>query len=122
MCRRIAERFPGVQVDPISADQVAEISQEVTVVVNTTPVSSWHTPGTPLNAALLRRSHWVVEVVYQPLRTELLQSAEALGCRTVDGGQMMVNQAAYSYRCFTSSAADRYRMSQRFRQITGQHC
>ena len=91
-------------------------------MVNTTPVGSWHTPGTPLNAALLRRSHWVVEVVYQPLRTELLQSAEALGCRTVDGGQMMVNQAAYSYRCFTGSAADRDRMSQRFRQITGQHC
>ena len=119
LCRRLAEHFPGVHVEAISEGQVSEVAQEATGVVNATPVGSWHTPGTPLSAAMLRRNQWVVEVVYQPLRTELLQAAEALGCRTVDGGQMMVNQAAYSYRYFTGNAADRDRMSQHFRQLAG---
>jgi shikimate dehydrogenase len=120
LCRRMAERFPDVHIEAISEDRVAEVAQEATGLVNATPVGTWHTPGAPLSAALLRPSHWVVEVIYQPLRTELLQSAEALGCRTVDGGQMMVNQAAYSYRCFTGTAADRDRMSKHFRQLAGQ--
>ena len=71
-------------------------------------------PGLPLPAALLRPSLWVAEIIYFPLETELLRSARALGCHTLDGGGMAVFQAAEAFRLFTGIQPDTQRMLQHF--------
>jgi shikimate dehydrogenase len=72
-------------------------------------------PGLPLPAGLLRPDLWVAEVVYFPLVTALLQAARELGCRTADGGGMVVFQAAEAFRLFTGIEPDALRMLGRFR-------
>ena len=62
-------------------------------------------PGLPLPAELLHPGLWVAEVVYRPLETELLRTARALGCATLDGGGMAVFQAADAFRLFTGPRA-----------------
>ena len=57
-------------------------------LVNTTPMGMAKLPGMPVPAELLRGELWVAEIVYFPLETELLRTARALGCRTLDGGNM----------------------------------
>lgn len=84
-------------------------------VINTTPVGMAKYPGTPLPAALLRASMWVAEIIYFPLETELLRAARMLGCRTVDGGGMVVFQAAEAFRLFTGTVPDSARMLVNFR-------
>jgi shikimate dehydrogenase len=84
-------------------------------LINTTPVGMAKYPGTPLPPALLRAEMWVAEIVYFPLETELLRAARALGCRTVDGGGMVVFQAAEAFRLFTGVEPDSARMLERFR-------
>jgi shikimate dehydrogenase len=84
-------------------------------LINTTPVGMAKYPGTPLPPALLRAEMWVAEIVYFPLETELLRAARALGCRTVDGGGMVVFQAAEAFRLFTGVEPDPARMLERFR-------
>jgi shikimate dehydrogenase len=84
-------------------------------IVNTTPVGMARYPGLPLPVALLRPTLWVAEVVYFPLVTALLQAARELGCRTVDGGGMVVFQAAEAFRLFTGVEPDPLRMLARFR-------
>ncbi len=64
--------------------------------------------------ALLRPELWVADVVYRPLETELLRDARAAGCRTLDGGGMVVLQAAGSFERFTGRTADRDRMLRHF--------
>ena len=47
----------------------------------------------------------VVDIVYKPLRTRLLQQAEAAGARTVDGLGMLVHQAARAFELWTGQRA-----------------
>jgi shikimate dehydrogenase len=76
-------------------------------------------PGLPVPASALHTDLWVAEVVYFPLETELLRTARALGCRTLDGGGMAVFQAAAAFEIFTGMEANRDRMLRHFAEIPG---
>jgi shikimate dehydrogenase len=84
-------------------------------VINATPVGMLKYPGLPLPVSLLNPSKWVAEIVYFPLETALLREARAIGCPTVDGGGMVVFQAAEAFRLFTGIKPDALRMLARFR-------
>jgi shikimate dehydrogenase len=86
-------------------------------VVNCTPVGMAKYPGLPLPAALLRPAHWVAEIVYFPLETELLRTARALGCAALDGGGMAVFQAVGAFRLFTGLEPDAERMLRHFEEL-----
>ncbi|MFE5395915.1 shikimate dehydrogenase [Streptomyces sp. NPDC056568] len=75
-------------------------------IVHATPTGMAAHPGLPLPAELLHPALWVAEVVYRPLETELLRTARALGCATLDGGGMAVFQAADAFRLFTGREPD----------------
>ncbi len=47
----------------------------------------------------------VVDIVYKPLRTRLLQQAEMVGARTVNGLGMLVHQAARAFELWTGNQA-----------------
>ncbi len=79
-------------------------------IVHATPTGMAAHPGLPLHAGLLHAGLWVAEVVYRPLETELLRTARALGCATLDGGGMAVFQAADAFRLFTGREPDAVRM------------
>jgi shikimate dehydrogenase len=83
-------------------------------IINCTPVGMNKSPGTLLPAELLRRELWVADVVYVPLRTELLRLAAAKGCRTLEGGGMAVFQAGEALRLFTGKTPDFERMLAQF--------
>ena len=88
-------------------------------LVNTTPMGMAKLPGMPLPAALLRPELWVAEIVYFPLETELLRNARALGCRTLDGGNMAVFQAVKAFELFSGVAPDAQRMLAHFQSMKG---
>ncbi|MBO3750146.1 shikimate dehydrogenase [Streptosporangiaceae bacterium NEAU-GS5] len=79
-------------------------------LVNATPTGMVGHPGLPLSSELLHPDLWVADIVYSPLRTALLREAEALGCRTLHGGGMVVFQAAHAFRLFTGVEPDMERM------------
>ena len=83
-------------------------------IVNCTPVGMEKHPGAPVPAPWLRPDLWVADIVYVPLRTQLLELAEAAGCRTLAGGGMAVFQAAEAFRLFTGMDADAERMLRQF--------
>jgi shikimate dehydrogenase len=96
---------------------VGDLAAEVAAadgLVNCTPVGMAKLPGTPLPVALLRTALWVAEIVYFPLETELLRTARAIGCRTLDGGGMAVFQAVGAFRLFTGLEPDAARMQRHF--------
>jgi shikimate dehydrogenase len=77
-----------------------------TVLVNATPVGM--TPdvdGIPISPDLLGRFGVVMDIVYQPLQTRLLREAEAHGCATIDGLQMLIHQGAAQFELFTGRPA-----------------
>jgi shikimate dehydrogenase len=56
---------------------------------------------TILSRAALRRFEWVVDLIYNPLRTRLLREAELEGCRVRSGLGMLVRQGAEQFRLWT---------------------
>jgi shikimate dehydrogenase len=88
-------------------------------LVNTTPMGMAKLPGTPVPAELLRKQMWVAEIVYFPLETQLLRDARALGCRTLDGGNMAVFQAVKAFELFSGVVPDAQRMLEHFQSMNG---
>jgi shikimate dehydrogenase len=98
---------------------VSSLEDELAVadgVVNCTPVGMNGHAGSPLTQDLLRPGLWVADLVYVPLRTELLRMAEGAGCRILEGGGMAVFQAAEAFRIFTGLTPDTGRMLRRFEE------
>ena len=108
---RLDARFPG-RVE-IATDITAAFAQAVGVV-NATPVGMAKYPGLPFAPALLSPRHWVAEIVYFPAETALLRLARELGCRTLSGLGMAVNQAVRAFELFTGIAPDRASMTRHF--------
>ncbi|UZE17219.1 shikimate dehydrogenase [Pseudomonas sp. B21-054] len=86
-------------------------------LVNTTPMGMAKLPGMPVPVELLHGQLWVAEIVYFPLETELLRNARALGCRTLDGGNMAVFQAVKAFELFSGVAPDAQRMLEHFQSM-----
>jgi shikimate dehydrogenase len=108
----LAERLrPRFSADRIAA--VTDLSEAMAAadgLIQATPIGMLGHPGLPLPIELLRPAHWVAEIIYFPLETELLKLARLLGCRTMDGSGMAVFQAAEAFRLFTGVAPDYERM------------
>ncbi len=83
-------------------------------IVNATPVGMLGVPGCPVPPEYLHGSHWVADIIYTPLQTQLIQAAMAKGCRVITGDGMNVHQAVASFRHFTGRDADFKRMKQTF--------
>ena len=86
-------------------------------LIHCTPIGMAGHAGMPVDAAWLRASMWVSEIVYVPLETELLKAARRIGCATADGGHMNVGQAIRGFKLFTGRDADAARMDAHFRRL-----
>lgn len=80
----------------ISYEQLsAEILEENTVIVNTTPLGTFpkteELPAIPV--ALLNNRHLLFDLIYNPPKTALMQLAESRGATVVNGQKMLEFQA-----------------------------
>jgi shikimate dehydrogenase len=103
----------------VAGHDLASTLAEADGLVNTTPMGMKKLPGMPVPVELLRAQLWVAEIVYFPLETELLRNARALGCRTLDGGNMAVFQAVKAFELFSGVVPDAQRMLAHFQSMNG---
>lgn len=83
-------------------------------IVNTTPMGMAANPAPAISPDLIAPRHWVADIVYFPLETELLRIARAKGCRVLPGSGMVVSQAALAFEIMTGRKADAARMAASF--------
>jgi shikimate dehydrogenase len=76
------------------------------ILVNTTPVGmAPRTDDTPVRVEELSPGLVVMDIVYNPLKTRLLQEAAGVGCMTIDGLSMFVHQGAQQFELWTGMKA-----------------
>lgn len=77
------------------------------LIINTTPLGMWPNVDSSPWPANLRfpAGALVYDLVYRPERTRLLRQAEAAGCATQGGLEMLVVQGAASFELWTGQAA-----------------
>lgn len=108
----LSQRFGAGRA--VAGSNLASSMAEADGLIHATPTGMKAYPGTALPPELLRPQHWVSEIVYFPMETELLRVARARGCRTLDGGGMAVFQAVAALRHFTGLEPDPERMLRHF--------
>jgi shikimate dehydrogenase len=117
LAKSLSRRFGLASIESVELESLAEVIADADGIIHATPTGMAARPGLPLPVALLRRELWVADIVYRPLETELLAYARSLGCRTLDGGGMVVIQAAESFALFTGIQPDRGRMFRHFAEL-----
>ena len=106
-----------------AADDVAALAPGAVGRVGTPPAGSWSLlvnattvgsePGvsdSPVPAGALRGGGVVYDLVYKPARTALVVAAEAAGCATIGGLEMLVAQAVDQFEWWTARPAPRQAM------------
>lgn len=77
------------------------------LVIQGTPVGMYpHSMDeTMVPAGWFRPEHVVLDMVYRPLKTRLIREAEAAGCRTILGVEMLLHQAVLQFEAWTGVSA-----------------
>lgn len=90
----------------IGFDGISAIGRSVDLVVNTTLVGMAPNIGeSPIETDWLTPEVMVSDIIYTPLKTELLKRAEAIGCRVHGGLGMFIYQGAYAFEYWTGLPA-----------------
>lgn len=90
-------------------------------IVNTTPVGMYPNTGTaPVDLRCFQHLEGVLDVVYNPARTRLLQDAASLGIPWANGLWMLVAQAKESAEYFTGAPIDDAVMETVYRTLSRQ--
>ena len=85
---------------------------DASVIVNTTPVGMYPNVGvSPVELALFPELEGVLDVVYNPARTQLLLDAEEIGLIANNGLWMLVAQAKESAEWFTGTTISDYKIA-----------
>jgi len=115
-CRLLAEDlekavpFP-VGWEPLNPETLSRHIPDSDGVVHCTPVGmSPHPDQSILDRELFRSGQFVFDIVYNPLKTTLLEEAESEGCRIVPGVEMFIHQAVFQFELWTGQAAPVDRM------------
>ncbi|QGF22360.1 shikimate dehydrogenase [Raineyella fluvialis] len=116
LVERMGKLF-GPQKVQLGTDLAAALASADGVINATTYGMTGHQEGSCVPAELLRPAMWVADCVYLPLETPLIASAREVGCRTLTGGGMAVEQAAEAFRVFTGVEPDAERMYEAFDRL-----
>ena len=106
MARQLGAR-EVVVVSRGGADNYGNLGRhaDAEIVVNTTPVGMYPDTGvSPVDLRLFPRCRGVLDVIYNPRRTALLQQAEELGIPHSDGLPMLVAQASAAEEHFFNAS------------------
>lgn len=102
----------GVDVVANDGESIAAAVASADLLVNATPVGAEDRPAMSLlpetvlsNPVPLHPALVVVDLVYRPRRTHLLERAALAGCRTVEGVEMLIEQGARSFELWTGHRA-----------------
>jgi shikimate dehydrogenase len=110
-------RFGPGRFDSVALARLVPTLAGADGLVHATPMGMAAHPGLAVPATVLVPSLWVADIVYRPLETELVRAARQVGCRVLDGGAMVVFQAADAFRLFTDVEPDPARMLENFSRL-----
>lgn len=82
-----------------------EAVRDADLIVNATPLGMSPADALPLETLMLRSGQVVVDLIYRPERTPLLEAALAAGADTLNGVGMLLFQAAEQFKLWTQLEA-----------------
>jgi shikimate dehydrogenase len=103
----LIDHFRGIRHTALSAfsltdPQLLRIMEASDVIVNATPAGMYpNVKEMPVQDPPFRGGQLVVDLIYHPLRTELLRKASEASARTIGGLEMFLHQGAHAFNIWT---------------------
>ncbi|MBR0471458.1 MAG: shikimate dehydrogenase [Methanosphaera sp.] len=88
-------------------NNVDEILNQTDIIINTTPIGMYpnHQVKPPIKTDNINNKHVIMDIIYNPLETQLLKQAKEKGATTINGTSMLINQGLESFKIFTGKEA-----------------
>ena len=86
------------KIDVIKWNEKEQFLAEINTLVNTTTLGMLGCKSLDLPLSSINKGTIVFDLVYNPIKTTLLQSAEKQGCKIIDGLGMLLHQATPGFK------------------------
>jgi len=94
--------------------------KEVDILINATPIGMFpKIDQSPVPSELLHEGLFVFDVVYNPIETKLMKDAIKMGCKTLGGLDMLVNQGVLAFEWWTGKSPDSKLMKENIIKFLG---
>ena len=100
----VADAQPATEATGHALDELPNLLADADVLVNATSVGM-DEDASPVPAGALHEDLAVLDAVYSPLETRLLQSADDAGATTIDGAWMLLFQGVEAFELWTGESA-----------------
>ena len=102
--KNLADRI-GASYGSIIDDQ--QLVESADIIINTTPLGMHPKVGvSPIDKRHLHQKQMVYDIVYNPLKTQIMLDAEEVGARTLGGLWMLVYQGVEAFEIWTGVRPD----------------
>jgi len=107
LTERLNRQFKARVTDGLlEPNAIQENIRDADVLINATSVGMHPDEAHSLvESNLLRSDMTVMDIVYNPVETQLVKNAKAAGAKVVSGVEMLVHQGAASFKIWTGKAA-----------------
>jgi len=105
---QLVSRLKKESNSPIVAKKLTNINlkNEINIadlLINATPVGMYPSQhDSIINPKMLHRDLTVIDLVYNPLETQLIKDAKIAGCITLNGLDMLINQGSLAFEWWTN--------------------
>jgi len=101
-------------------DTINESLKKADILINATPIGMYpRVEDTPITKDMLNADLFVFDVVYNPLETRLIREAAEIGCQTLGGLDMLVNQGILAFEWWTNQKPKKSLMKKKIVEFLG---
>ncbi|MBA7697338.1 Shikimate dehydrogenase (NADP(+)) [subsurface metagenome] len=101
-------------------DNIEEYIKKADILINATPIGMYpKVDETPISKDLLHDDLFVFDVVYNPLETRLMKEAAEIGCVTLGGLDMLVNQGILTFEWWLNKKPNKDLMKNKIIEYLG---
>ena len=98
-------KFDGIVTKELQQPDLITVLNNCSLIINSTPVGMYPTTDDSVlsTADVFVKDQIVFDLVYNPVKTKFLQLAESKNAVTINGLNMLVQQAAKSFKLWTGN-------------------
>jgi shikimate dehydrogenase len=98
-------KFDGIVTKELQQPDLITILNNCSLIVNSTPVGMYPTIDDSIlsTAEVFVKDQVIFDLVYNPVKTKFLQLADSKNAITINGLNMLIQQAAKSFKLWTGN-------------------
>jgi len=92
--------------------------ENIDLLINTTPIGMYpNIDNSPIQKEFIHEDLFVFDIIYNPLETKLIKDAKDVGCKTLGGLDMLVNQGALAFEWWTGKKPNKILMKNKVKEF-----